>query len=59
MACSIDNARPGLLVGERYIAKSVTVTIPVATLVSLTIGISKFIQALQETKNQFTATLSD
>ncbi len=36
--CNTDNAKPGLLVGEIYIAKSVTVTIPVATLDSLTIG---------------------
>jgi len=35
MEYSIDNVDPGLLVGERYTAKSVTVTIPVATLDSL------------------------
>jgi len=38
IAPSIDSAKPGLLVGERNIAKSVTVTIPATRLDSLIIG---------------------
>jgi hypothetical protein len=38
IAPSIDSAKPGLLVGERNIAKSVTVTIPATRLDSLIFG---------------------
>src|SRR5512133_2526202 len=38
IACSIDNVRPGLLVGKRNIPRSVTVTMPLTDLFSSTIG---------------------
>ena len=38
IACSIDNVRPGLLVGKRNIPRSVTVTIPITGLFSSVLG---------------------